>query len=120
MWQKNKEVVSVSKASAVAEYLSNRQDLCLVIIYAEAFDMVDDKTKKLWLRMAMDNVNYDTEKDKITIGVPAITVPYGFYKKYKQEAVDASELALLTMQQIADKKEQEKQEKKNKKKTKNN
>lgn len=111
-------VVNVCKASAIAEYFAEKENIVLVIIYAEAFDMVDDATKKMWIRMAMDQVNYDSEKDAITIGVPTISTPYGFYLKYKDEAIKASELALLTLQQIADKKAQEKEEKKNKKKKK--
>lgn len=115
---KNKNVVDVCKASAIAEYFAEKENIVLVIIYAEAFDMVDDATKKMWIRMAMDQVNYDSEKDAITIGVPTISTPYGFYLKYKDEAIKASEIALLTLQQIADKKAQEKEEKKNKKKKK--
>lgn len=109
---KAKEVVTVSKASAIAEYLSNRDDLILVFIYAEAFDMVDDKTKDMWLRMAIDQVSFDSEKDKILIGCPMISVPVGFYQKYEKIAVDMALLGQLTIQQIIDKKQEEKERQK--------
>lgn len=109
---KAKEVVTVSKASAIAEYLSSREDLILVFIYAEAFDLVDDKTKDMWLRMALDQISFDSEKDKIIIGCPMISVPVGFYTKYQKAAVDAALLGQLTIQQIEDKKREEKERQK--------
>lgn len=109
---KAKEVVTVSKASAIAEYLSSREDLILVFIYAEAFDLVDDKTKDMWLRMALDQISFDSEKDKINIGCPMISVPVGFYTKYQKTAVDAALLGQLTIQQIEDKKREEKERQK--------
>lgn len=112
------DVIQVVKASQIAQYYAKRDDLVLLFIYADAFDAVDKDTQKMWLKMAMDTVSYDSEKDKVNIGTAMITVPYGFYLKYKQAAIDASELALVTMKQIEDKKQQEKEEKKGKKKSK--
>ena len=107
---KSKEVASVMKASALAEYLSSRNDLVLVIVREDAFDKVDDDTKYMWIRMAMDQVAYDSEKDKIVIGVPTITVPVGFYEKYKTKAVDAALLGKYTLAQIEDEEKQRKAE----------
>lgn len=115
---KASEVIQVVKASQITQHYAKRDDLVLLFIYADVFDAVDKETQKMWLRMAMDTVSYDEEKDKVNIGCAMITVPYGFYLKHKQAAIDASELALVTMKQIEDKKEQEKQEKKGKKKSK--
>ncbi len=112
---KGRETVTVTKASAIAQYYAKRDDLVLLICKEDVFNAVDDKTKKMWLRMAMDTVSYDSEKGCINIGCPMITVPYGFYLKYKDEAINAAELSILTNKQIEDKKEQEKQDKKNKK-----
>lgn len=109
---KAKEVVTVSKASAIAEYLSSRDDLILIFVYEKAFDLVDEKTKYMWLRMAMDQISYDTEKDKVTIGCPSIIVPVGFYQKYEKAAVDAALLGQLTIAQILDKEKEEKEAKK--------
>ena len=115
---KAKEVVSVNKASQIAQYYAKRDDLVLIFLYADVFDAVDTETKKMWLRMAMDTVSYDSEKGKVNIGCAMITVPYGFYLKHKQDAINASELALVTLKQIEDKKAEEKQEKSGKKKKK--
>ena len=113
---KLKEVITVMKASASAEYLSNREDLVLVMIREDVFDKVDEKTKLMWIRMGLDQVSYDTEKDKVVIGVPSITIPIGFCEKYKDEAVNAALLAKHTIAQIED----ELKEKKNQEKSKKN
>lgn len=104
---KAKEVVQVKKASAVSEYLTKRDDLILVICYEEAFDNVDEKTKYLWIRMAMDKISFDTEKCKISLDCPSITVPVGFYEKFKGSAIDAAILGQYTIAQIEQKKKEE-------------
>ena len=120
-----KEVVKIVKANEYAEYLSGREDLILVLINGEAFDMLPDgpdengvDNKYMWLRLAMEQIAYDSEKEKITIGCPKIEVPVGMYEKFKGAAVDSALLAQYTLAQIAEKKEQEKAERAAQKKAK--
>ena len=61
----------------------------------------------MWLRMEMEKIQYDTEKDKMIIGCPQITVPIGFYEKYKEAAVDTALLGQYTIAQIEEKKKEE-------------
>lgn len=112
-----KEVVKIVKANEYAEYLSNRESLILVLINGEAFDLLPDgpdengvDNKYMWLRLAMEQIAYDSEKEKIVIGCPKIEVPVGMYEKFKGAAVDSALLAQYTLAQIAEKKEQEKAE----------
>lgn len=94
---KSKEVCKVVKANELFEYTSKREDLVFVVCNQDAFDgtdpqghpYVDEKTKYLWLRTEMEKVGYDTEKDKLIIGCPQITLPVGLYEKYKDEGKDA-------------------------------
>ena len=76
--------------------------LVVVIIYEEAFDRVEEKDRWMWIRMALDCVSYDMEKDKISLNTPIVAVPLGYYQKYGNVAVQKAELALLTIQQIQD------------------
>ncbi len=115
---KAKDVVSVSKASSVVEYLSKRDDLILVFVYEKAFDLVEEKDKYMWVRLALEQVVYDNEKDKVSIGCPSITVPLGCYEKYKNVAVESAALGQYTISQIKDKEAEEKAEKNAKKKKK--
>lgn len=112
-----KEVVKIVKANEYAEYLSDREKLILVLVNGEAFDLLPDgpdengvDNKYMWLRLAMDQISYDDEKEKITIGAPSITVPVGCYEKYKNAAVDSALLAQYTLAQMAEKKAQERAE----------
>ena len=104
---KAKEVCKVVKANELAEHVSQREDLVFVICYEDAFDLVDEKTRYMWLRMAMETVSYDTEKMKINIGGPTITVPLGFAEKYGNEAIDSAKLSLYTIAQIEERKKEE-------------
>lgn len=105
---KAKDVVTVSKASSVVEFFSKRDDLILVFVYEKAFDMVEDKDKYMWVRLALEQIVYDTEKDKVSIGIPSITVPVGCYEKWKNVAVDSALLAQYTISQIKDQEAEEK------------
>jgi hypothetical protein len=109
---KAKEVCKIIKANELAEYASNREGLVFVLCYEDAFDLVDEQTQYMWLRMEMEKVSYDTEKDKMIIGCPQITVPIGFYEKYKNTAVESALLGQYTIAQIEDKKKQEELERK--------
>lgn len=104
---KAKEVCKLVKANELAEYASERENLVFVVCYEDAFDLVDEKTQYMWLRMEMEKITYDTEKDKMSIGCPQITVPVGFYEKYKEAAVDTALLGQYTIAQIEDKKREE-------------
>lgn len=112
-----KQAVKIVKANEYAEYLSSRENLILVLVNGEVFDMVPEgqdengvDNRYMWLRLAMDEIAYDDEKDKITIGCPKIEVPVGCFEKFGKAAVDSALLAQYTLAQLAEKKEQEKAE----------
>ena len=113
-----KQVVKIVKANEYAEYLSGREDLILVLINGEAFDLVPAGVNEdgidnryMWLRLAMDEIAYDSEKEKIVIGVPKIDVPIGCYEKFGKASIDSALLAHYTLAQMAEKKAQERAEK---------
>ena len=112
-----KEVVKIVKANEYAQYLSNRENLILVLINGEAFDLLPDTpnegevdNKYMWLRLAMEQISYDSEKDKINIGCPTLTIPVGCWEKYGKATVDSALLAQYTLAQMAEKKAQERAE----------
>lgn len=113
---KAKTPVQVKRATDVTEYLSKRNDLILLIIDERCWDAVEEKVRYMWLRMAMEQVGYDTEKDKLFIGVPMLNIPLSFYEKYTAAAINAAKLQILTMDKILqDEKEKKAAEKANKK-----
>ena len=113
---KMKQLIKVSRASKTAEYMANKVDTVCVFIYEEAFDMLTDRAKELLVKDALNVVSYDSEKDKINIGAPQITVTLGGRAKWGEELCDCAEAAVLAIQQIADREKEEKEAKKNGKK----
>ncbi len=119
-----KEPCKIVKANELAEYASKREDLVFILCYLDAFEgadaeghpFADEKSKRAWLRMEMEKVSYDTEKDKLVIGCPSITIPVGYYEKYKEDAVNAALLGQYVMAQIEEKRKEEAEARKAKKK----
>lgn len=107
---KAKDIVKVSKAGEVAEVVSDKENLLVVIVYEDAFDVVDEKTRYMWMRMALDSVVYDSEKNKVTLSAPMITMTLGCYQKFGNTATQHAELALHTIQQLEEAEKQRKAE----------
>jgi hypothetical protein len=101
-----KEVVKVQRAGKVAEVLSNKE--VVVLVNEDAFDRVNEATQIMWLKGELTKVSYDSEKDKIIIGCPMISIPLGFYQKYGNVALENAELALHVIQQIEDEEKERK------------
>ena len=121
MVKSNKEVIKVKKTSEPMEVKLDGEDMIDVYIYEAAFDLVEDKTKRLWIENALCQVAYDSEKGKLILGKePSITLPLGMYNKYKDVAIQQLELAALTVQQIREKEKEEKEKKKAEKEAKKN
>ena len=118
--KKAKEIVKISKASAIHEADVERENIINVVIYEEAFDRADTQTQRMWIRMVLDPIYYDSEKDKIDIKCPMLNIPLGFYQKHGDEACKSAEFAIHTIQQIEDEEKQRKEEAKALKKYKKN
>ena len=113
MMKSNKEVIKVKKTSEPMEVKLDGEDMIDVYIYEAAFDLVEEKTQRMWIENALCQVAYDSEKGKLIIGKePSISLPLGMYNKYKDVAVQQLQLAALTVQQIKEKEKEEKAKKK--------
>lgn len=113
---KAKELIKVSKANPLAEYVGKCPDTIVCTIYEEAFDRLDDKTKRLLLTDALSIVFYDDEKEKINVGAPQIVVTAAGRMKHGDDLINAAEAGLLAIQQIEDERREQKElEKANKK-----
>ena len=108
-----KEVIKVQKASELVELALEKEDVVVISIYEEAFDLQTDEVKRLWIENAINQVRYDSEKDKFIIGdEPTIVVDLGMYRKYGDTLIKTLELQALTLQQIADAEKQKKADEK--------
>lgn len=110
---KAKEVIKVSRPNDVAKHVGNLpDDVVVVVVYEEAFDRLDEKNKKLLVNDALAMIQYDSEKDKISIGTPQIVVTVGGRQMYGDELINAAEMGVLAIQQIEEEKQQLKEQEK--------
>ena len=104
---KSKEVIKLARPNDVAKYVGHLpDDVVTIIVYEEAFDRLDEKNKKLLVKDALAMIQYDSEKDKISIGVPQIVVTVGGRQMFGDELINAAEMAVLAIQQIEDEKQE--------------
>jgi hypothetical protein len=116
---KAKELIKVSKANPLAEYVGKCPDTIVCAIYEDAFDRLDEETKRLLIIDAFGVVFYDNEKDKISIGAPQIVVTVAGRQRFGDDLINAAEAGVLAIQQVEDERRERKEiEKANKKKDK--
>ena len=114
---KSKDVITVNRPNAVAKHVGHLpDDVVTILVYEDAFDRLDDKNKRLLIKDAFNLISYDSEKDKITIGTPMITVTVNGRQMWGDELINASEMAVMAVQQIIEEKEIIKQEERERKK----
>lgn len=111
-------VGEIVKPNDLVKLLLADDYIVVVALYEDAFELVDDATQNLWIESLLTQVSYDSEKDKINITKPELQIALPLYHKYKEVAVQKTELAYYTLQQIEEKKREEKERKKAEKKNK--
>lgn len=113
--KKAKEVCKVVKANDFAKYKAKEEDLVFVVCYEDFFEGIDslghayasedDKYKAL--RLAMEQVSFDPEKEKLIVGCNSVIIPVG-YCINNDEAVKSALYNATIMAKIQqDKKEEE-------------
>lgn len=113
--KKAKEVCKVVKANDFAKYKASQEDLVFVVCYEDFFEGIDamgheyasedDKYKAL--RLAMEQVSYDTEKDKLIVGCNSVVIPVGYCISNEDAVKSALYNATIMAKIQADKKEEE-------------
>lgn len=115
---KAKDVLKVSRTSAVTNYLTKGETDILVMVYEQAFDRLTPDVQNMWAEMVLSAVSYDTEKDKLNIDTNPFGPFFNMRRKYGDVAADNLELAYLAIQQIEDEEKERKEAEKAAKKTK--
>lgn len=72
------------------------------------------------MRDVLNNIQYNPENGKITIGAPRITVTTWGLQKYGEDLLNAAESAVLTLEQIDEEQKERKRAESENKKTKKN
>ena len=118
--KKAKEVVKVSKASAATEFIAKKDDMIQLFIYEEVFDRLPDEVKDMLIEMALSNVSYDVDKDKLNVDTNPFNQIFSMRKKYGNVILDNLELASMLILQVEEEEKERKQAERDAKKAKKN
>ena len=102
----------VVKANELVQLFTGDDHMICLAINEELFDTLDDQTTTVLIESLLSQVGYDSEKDKIILTKPEISVGIGMLNKYKEVAVQKIEAAYYGLQQLEQKKKEEKEAKK--------
>jgi hypothetical protein len=102
----------VVQGNDLVKLFTGEENLVAVALYEDAFLCVDDQTQNLWIEGLLSQISYDEEKEKVIITKPELQMSLGMYRKYGNVATQKYELALMTVQQLAEKTKAEKDAKK--------
>lgn len=117
--KKAKDILKVSKASATTEFIIKRDSVIQVCVYEAAFDRLPDDAKEMLVEIALSTINYDSEKDKLSVESNPYMPLFNAKRKYDAQTVlNVMELGYSVITQIEEeekiKKEEERLAKKNK------
>lgn len=99
---KQKEVVKVKKASDDTEFLINKTGSVLVFIYEAVFNQIDEETQTFLIDLALSNVSYNSEKDKISIDSNPYNCLFKARRKIGDRADEMLESSYLAISQYED------------------
>ncbi len=102
----------VIKANELVTLFTGDADMVCVAINEELFLLLDDQSQTVLIESLLSQIYYDSEKEKIIINKPELSLSLGMYHKYKEIAPQKLELAYYTLQQIEERKKEEKAAKK--------
>lgn len=117
---KGREVIKIKKANPIEGELTKDEQTVFVIVYEEAFERLTDNYQEILMRDVLNNIQYNPENGKITIGAPRITVTTWGLQKYGEDLLNAAESAVLALEQIDEEQKERKRAESENKKTKKN
>lgn len=117
---KQKQLIQISKSSAITEYFAQMRDSVIIIINEELFDALapqheeQEDVRKLIIEDALSTIMCETNEKsgemKISIGKPQICITTGCYEKYGEKLVRAAEISALAYNQLIEMKKKAKEE----------
>lgn len=113
--KKAKEVCKVVKANDYTKYKAEKEDLVFVVCYEDFFEGIDpmghayasEEDKFKALRLAMEQVSFDPEKEKLIIGCNSVLLPVGYCISNDDAVKSALYNATIMAKIQQDKKEEE-------------
>lgn len=106
---KSKKLIEVQRCPPIGEWVASKEDVVCIKVYEKAFERLTPKMQEILMRDAFNNINFDTEKGKIIIGVPQIVVTCEGRAKWGEELINAAESGVIAIQQIIEEEKEEKE-----------
>lgn len=112
------QIVKVSRASETTEHIGGCPDSVFIYLNEDVFDRLTDRQKELVAREAVNQIYYDSEKDKITITQPQICCTISGRQAFGDELIDTLETCVLIKEQLDEEERERKSAEKAAKKSK--
>ena len=109
---KSKKLIEIKMCPPLGEHIAHVRDVLCVIVYEEAFERLAVEQQEILMEDAFNAVNYDFDKDKVTIGCPQIVVSLDGRAKWGDELINAAETSLHVMKEIEEEQKEEKERQK--------
>lgn len=100
---KQRDVVKANKATDATEFLIDTHGTVQVFVYEGVFSTLDEETQKFLIDMALSNISYNSEKDKIVVESNPYVSLFGMRKKFGDRADELLEASYLAIKQFEDK-----------------
>ena len=97
---KQKAVIKVSKLNPLGEIVAKKPDTIVITVLESVFERLTPKQQTMLAEDAVSLINFDTEKEKISIDAPVVSMGLGAWRKYGTELAEAYEACALASQQI--------------------
>lgn len=100
---KQRDVVKANKATDATEFLIDTHGTVQVFVYEGVFNTLDDETQKFLIDMALSNISYNSEKDKVVVESNPYVSLFGMRKRLGDRADELLEASYLAIKQFEDK-----------------
>ena len=100
---KQRDVVKANKATDATEFLIDTHGTVQVFVYEAVFNTLDEETQKFLIDMALSNISYNSEKDKVVVESNPYVSLFGMRKKLGDRADELLEASYLAIKQFEDK-----------------
>lgn len=105
---KAKELIKVSKVTPETEFLINKEGVVTLTVFEKAFERLDEDSQKKIMEGAVSCINYDSEKDKISIDKSELNMVNRMRHKYTNDILDIFEGGVMAIQQVEEEEKEEK------------
>ena len=115
---KSKDIAKVTRAGAITEFLTKRDNIFTIILVESVLERLSEEEQSMMIEMALSNISYNSEKDKIELDGSPFNQIFRMRRKYGDKFVNTLETCYLIAEQIEEEEKQRKADEREAKKAK--